>query len=228
MGHWLLFAVIREPVQKEVPANLARLGLSLEVQGGLAVVLGPAGSRLAAPLETEASAFFDTLAALHQIADLLPFRFGVLIPSREEVRSLLARHAGPFDATLTAIEGCEEWSLTVKTVKERPRTKAPAASGQAYLMARASEFRAIEAVAGTLKESARSNRWIRNFIVEERPAGHAVLTFLIPRDRPGAAREVEEAVQAASGARAVLSGPFPPFSFMPNLAVEERGNEATR
>src|SRR5690349_17284340 len=97
-------------------------------------------------LEENARAHEDVLLAVAAVADVVPFRFGTICRTADDVRAMLAEQRDALTAGLERIRGCVE--LGVKLWADRDRVEAalapqePAAeSGRAYLEARRNEQR---------------------------------------------------------------------------------------
>lgn len=151
---------------------------------------------------------------------LLPVRFGALV-ERSELERIIRRRRGMLTGALAAVAGRQQ--MTVR-IFGTPRRQTPAASpaavrsGADYLRARAAAARPP-----TPPESEAIRRAVAPFYVDERiepgPPGVLVtIHHLVPR---GAARRYRAAAAAAaaSGARhrVEISGPLPPYAFVPDL-----------
>jgi hypothetical protein len=173
----------------------------------------------------------------------IPLRFCTIFESSERVAALLERHAERLRAILADLAGKAEWGL--RAYLDRPRFDAAleaeareaaatpgATGGRAYLErkkaamdARARADRALaEALAATFSahQEAAARAAIQPVAPGTQPAGDLVLkaALLVPQSE----RERLERVFAAERARLEprgialkLSGPWPPYAFVPPL-----------
>jgi hypothetical protein len=179
---------------------------------------------------------------------VIPLRFCTIFESAARVEDLLARHAARLHEILRALEGCAEWAL--RAYLDRPRFEAataaraaaaaapaPAATrGRAYLEAKRAALLAREATAGALARAlddaheglARAAlRGVRQAVPPVDASGDELVmkaAYLVPL----AGREAFEAAAAALRDRASadgialrLTGPWPPYSFVPPLETVE-------
>jgi hypothetical protein len=117
--------------------------LELVREGDLAALAGEvetepfrAGVRAAedgdlAWLARAAQAHEAVLAGALGAGALLPFRFGMLVDTRDDVRALLAAQAGAFGARLAALRGAREWG--VKALLRRGELEAALAADEPAL-----------------------------------------------------------------------------------------------
>ncbi len=149
---------------------------------------------------------------------ILPARFGSLI-DRGELERVVALRRGAIVEALALVAGCEQMTVRVFAAgdERRPRVPAPAANGTAYLRQRADAERSVHALLGPLSDAARP------FVRAERSARAArgvaaTLYHLIARGDSTSYRERLDALRDARPAPDfVVSGPWPPFAFAPEL-----------
>jgi hypothetical protein len=194
----------------------------------------PAGAEGGAPaaeqLAEAALAHNRILLAALEAGDVLPVRFGTVLPDAAAVCRLLRERAGWFGARLGDIAGAVEYALRVE---ERgaagscaPRTPARPEDGRAYLRARR------DARADRRAHAARRTAFVRDLASRlsalsnsgplplrpgsAAPSRLADLTFLVRRAE--VAPFLDRARSLAGPAEALglsieLSGPWPPYAF---------------
>jgi hypothetical protein len=171
----------------------------------------------------------------HAVASsVLPFRLGTVVPNREAAHRLLTDRAAVLEPALRHVERCREWGVTVHPsdeaapVSRKAALAAPAGVGAAYLARRRQELAAIEelrrcrAMAGAeVAAELRANG------VEAKSGadGNALLceSYLVRREcEPAFLDAIDRCGDRLDecGLRLHLSGPWPPYSFVPSRALE--------
>jgi hypothetical protein len=146
-------------------------------------------------------------------APTLPVRFPTVLPSKPDVLAELRSRGAQWRRRLDDVAGCSEMVLRASWA-DRQGTPEPAddLSGGAYLRSRAADVHAFDAMAARLEGLARrSSRDVRRL----RVARGARYACLVPDDAiPALRRGVELWRREEPGRDAILSGPWPPFSFV--------------
>jgi len=160
--------------------------------------------RLVVALTTEADA-------------ILPVRFGTLV-DREELDRVVRSHAPLLREALRQVRGREQMTVRVFGESAAPVAPQAAASGTEYLQARAKLTRpALTGIALRISTA------VQPIVHAERSeAGQrgiqVTLNHLIDRGESSRYRAaVEKAVGSAESRSVVISGPWPPFAFAPDL-----------
>src|SRR4051794_27310622 len=223
-----------------------RLRLPEEGVGGRAVALVEHGQLAAlvsddveAPVRASRRnmlAHSSVLQAVVAQADVLPMRFGVVMPHAAAVRDeLLAAHADELGAELVACAGCVELAVTV-TCHQDAQLRAVLASDPSLLRRPAEHdieariafgervARAVEAererTAEALVERAKPTMIDAVIEAPRHDDMLANVAFLVERGRVAAFEEVLESPGAGRTVRCV--GPLPPYHFVDlGLAMEE-------
>ena len=201
-----------------IPARVGRHHLEcLELDGLVAIV----ERRVAAPVLSEGSLRDQhrVVVRLHQRAQaLIPVRFGALL-DRAELDRIVRQRRAPLVRALKRVRGMAQ--MTVRSFDARSRLPAalPAASGTAYLARRARDARpdvppALNAV----------RRAVRSLVVDEsieagRGAVRVVVNHLIRAgDVDRYLARAESALRRAAASESLLvTGPWPPFAFAPEI-----------
>jgi Gas vesicle synthesis protein GvpL/GvpF len=176
-------------------------------------------------------------------ATIVPLRLCTLYADDDSVRQMLARERAPFTEALDHLAGREEWGVKVLIDPERLKEEATARCGEpddieasggggAYMLRRRRD-REVRELAGSLatdvaeRVHARLAAWALDAV--SRPAqnrelsgheGEMVLnaSYLVEAERVDELRELVAAFEAenrALGARIELTGPWPPYNFVP-------------
>lgn len=157
---WYVYGLTWSELARHMEGARGIDGAPLEVlaTGSVAAVTSPVsaagqwGSTVQGELDLEALAprAGDHERVLEHLLDLgavLPLRFGVMYPSLDGVRRMLAAHAPEVQAELQRLAGQCEWGLTIKA-KRAPALAAvrdiKATAGRQYLDRRTEERRAQE------------------------------------------------------------------------------------
>jgi hypothetical protein len=182
---------------------------------------------LSSPLESVPPANPRTLA-LHQdvvatVVDAgatLPFRYGVAVPAVELQEWLIGRRARVI-AALGAVRGCVE--MTVKLMRLEGALVDQLVGSRAGVTPAEPAERDLQALAEVLAERAELPQW------RYHPAGSAgnvaaAVAFLVPRsDLAGFLARIAPVASHATGVAVVPTGPWAPYSFVPELGEAASG-----
>jgi len=148
---------------------------------------------------------------------ILPVRFGALMDSRE-LETLVSMRLVPIRKTLDLVAGRVQMTVRVFGAEagetQPPPTLPHSGSGAAYLEQRRRETSPVPT-----GEAAAISRAVRELVADERAQrgpGRVrwTLYHLIDRD---AVPQYEGALAPFESAAVVVSGPWPPFAFVPDL-----------
>jgi len=158
---------------------------------------------------------------------VLPLKLFTIYASDDRARADLGPRAGRLTRLLARLEGHEEWGVTIAPGAPRPVRAAARRSGVAYLQARrqalaGSRGRSLADAAEILVTAlARGTADRRIAAREPDEGGPAIATaFLLDRARRAAWRTRLRRVRAglqADGWTVSVSGPWPPYSFIPGV-----------
>lgn len=158
---------------------------------------------------------------------ILPARFGSFAANDPELRRFLRGREPVFAAALRRVRGAEQMILRIFVSAGLKAGPARARSGAAYLRRRAAALSGADVPAlKAIRAALASRRLVRGERVEtHRPAepapspveGPVVSVYhLIPRGRSQIyCDSVFDIVSRTSGVAAVVSGPWPPYAFVP-------------
>lgn len=218
-----------------VPAGVRGVhGAQLQciAQGELVALVSPVAelARVDTPEAVELVAYERVIRSQHAVADVVPMRFGSVLPDEAAVRAHLDEQRAAYLRSLARVAGCVEMGVrALVSVPHSPVAPEPAAnpsarSGVDYLKARQRRHSAesqLRDQCTMLEQSLLSMvaSLCREHRVELAPARSGVPTlcsvyFLVPREQVPAFRAALSPVTDGDSARATLSGPWPPFNFV--------------
>jgi hypothetical protein len=182
-------------------------------------------------------------AALTQ-STIVPLRMCTIFESKDGVREMLERRRAPLSETLDALDGRLEWAVKVLVDRERlmdaarppsgdAEHPAPAGAGGAYLQRRRSERGTREAASRLAAETAQQvHARLQDWAIDARTRppqnrelsgheGEMVLNaaYLVERARTDELRQIIAELEEhhrGLGARIELTGPWPPYNFVPS------------
>ena len=156
-----------------------------------------------------------------EIADvvnaILPVRFGALV-DRAELEAVVSMRLGPITKTLELVAGRVQMTARIfgaTDAESQPNSSEPRpASGAAYL-----EQRRRAAAAPLSGDGEAISRAVRHLVADERAhvgEGRIRSTLYHLIDRSAVA-DYEHATAPFASSSLVISGPWPPFAFVPDL-----------
>jgi Gas vesicle synthesis protein GvpL/GvpF len=195
--------------------------------GGRSLVRVRAGrvAAIAEPMDRPPAVAVERLQAQEQLvrrlaarhAAILPARFGSHTKDERELQSILRMRAASFARGLTRVRGAEQMILRL-FFSEPPAAvagvRARARPGTAYLRRRSgADIPALQAIRRALGRS--------KIVRDERLEMQAESLTVFHLIRQGTSRlyttAVFEAVSRESGVAAIVSGPWPPYAFTPEV-----------
>ena len=208
----LLYAVV--PADATPPETTGLQGHRLEtIRGALAAVVVEELSEPLHPAAEESRAFAEIICELAKTTSLLPIRFPTMLPTRSAVLAELQANEAAWRRRLTELDGLSEVVIRAQEAEtDNELRPAPHGSGTAYLVNRATVIHRRDASVAEISELVRA--WARAIKVLRQQHGIRLACLVADTDLP----QVQEAVtawqQARSGRQAVVSGPWPVFSFV--------------
>lgn len=242
---YLVYAIVRNmPGTTGLPTGLDGRPLSFLFLGkdvapnGLGVAFSLVPEEDAVPGTARLLAYAKVIEELHRLGTILPMRYGCLLDSETQMLDLLRRRQAVFDGALTAVEGCVEMGLRVLLPKDAAHCSPGKASleragsasepsllrpGTAYLASRRTVFAEREAWRAEAAEaSERLQRAFARLFVQchAEPAadaqGMVSLYFLVRGEDVARFRDQFRQVQESCPERLLLTGPWPPYNFVPS------------
>jgi hypothetical protein len=196
--------------------------MSVVAAHGLAAVVSRVEETGLAPSVSSVMAFERVVEALHARQAVIPLRYGCLMESEASIVRLLHDHRQEYEALLGRLRGMTEMGLRVLCPARRESIPdGPPSPGAAYLAVLRKRYgsagglspeetqladRITAGLAGCYQEQRR----------ETSPAGQQRLLslyFLTPTTGLERFRNQARQIRPPSGARLLLSGPWPPYNF---------------
>jgi hypothetical protein len=224
MGY-LVYCILGAPVVSGEPlTGVAGAALSFVEVPGLAAAASELALVESAPPVAELLAYGRVVQELHRRQAVIPMRYGAFVEGLSALQRLLTERTPRYAALLRELEGQVEMGIRV-LVPDGGVTLPPGAppvDGGQYLAGRKAYYRMRD-------ENARQHQALLDHYVRafaglygkqrtETAArdGQTVLSlyFLIPRGLIGPFKDVFRRVVETAGARALLSGPWPPYNFV--------------
>ena len=208
----LLYAVV--PADAAPPETSGLQGHRLEtVRGALAAVVVEELSERLHPSAEESGAFAEIICQLAKATSLLPIRFPTMLPARAAVLAELQANEAAWRRRLTELDGLSEVVIRAQEAEtDNEVGPAPHGSGTAYLVNRATVIHRRDASVAEISELVRA--WTREIKVLRQQHGIRLACLVADTDLPQVREAVAAWRQARSGRQAVVSGPWPVFSFV--------------
>jgi hypothetical protein len=205
-------------------------------QLAVAVSLAPPTTLLLNPANIRT--YGRVVAALHRRRTVVPMRFGCALTDEAAITCLLAERYGHYRTLLEELRGCVEMGIRLLLPVPHPVNGAASpepdllsstadpqtnslGAGWAYLRARKSLFNQQDRQAQDYCSIAAHCRshftgLFKKTSVDNNHQGGLLLSldFLVPENSLTAFRQAFRTFNPTPGAKALLSGPWPPFSFV--------------
>ena len=148
---------------------------------------------------------------------VLPLRFGTMLADEESLRAVLADRHDALAEGLERVRGRVE--LSVRVLGERPREPPRVeASGRAYLMARRDAHHRAERAADEVHEPLAALARDARLRAPAPPPAILAAAYLVDRPKVDAFKARVVALAAARDDLSIVgTGPWPPYSFVPDL-----------
>jgi hypothetical protein len=232
---YLVYCILGAGGEAAMPLGVDGQPVRLIEEGGLGAAVSPVSGPTngALPDTSRLLAYEGVVEALHRGRAVLPVRYGCLLTDESEVIELLRRHRQAYRSALGELEGCEELGVRIlpedaEEGRDAPRPEVPvSAPGRAYLAARRAHYEERDGRSeGQVAAAERCRAAFAGLFVKckvEYPSGsHPVflvpllsLYFLVKRENLEAFRRAFQALSRGDAARMLLSGPWPPYNFVP-------------
>ncbi len=208
----LLYAVVA--ADANAPETRGLHGHRLEtIRGPFAAVIAEECSERLRATAGESRAFAEIICDLAKTTSMLPIRFPTMLPTRSAVlRELNAKEAA-WRRRLTELDGLSEVVIRAQEAEaDHEVGTAHAGSGTTYLMNRAAVIHRREASVTETSELVRP--LAREIKVLPGNQGIRLACLMADADLPQLRDAVTTWEQARGGRQAVVSGPWPVFSFV--------------
>jgi hypothetical protein len=208
----LLYAVVA--ADANAPETRGLHGHLLEtIRGELAaVIVEECSERLSATSE-ESRAFAKIICDLATTISMLPIRFATMLPTRSAVLSELQANEATWRRRLAELDGLSEVVIRAQEAEtDHELGAAPDGSGTTYLVNRAAVIHRQEASITEITELVRP--WSREIKALPAQQGIRLACLVADGDVPQLRDAVTTWQQTRAGRQAVVSGPWPVFSFV--------------
>jgi len=219
---YLLHCIVEQGLEE--PRAQSR-GISLVAAQGLAAVVSQ-DEWDEPPTVARLLAFERVVESIHARQTALPLRYGCRMESEAEILRLLEERREEYEALLKRLRGMTEMGIRLLwPARAYPQPAAAASPGAAYL----ASLRQRYAVGNTLmpeevEAAQRIAGLLGGLFAEQRnevsssPQGRLLsLAFLTPRARVEEFRGKAREITPPGGAKLLLSGPWPPYSFVSTI-----------
>jgi hypothetical protein len=208
----LLYAVV--PADATVSEGRGLLGGRLEtIRGALAAVIVEESSERLDASGDESRAFAKIICDLAMAIPMLPIRFPTMLPTRSAVLAELQAKQAAWRQRLTELDGLAEVVVRAQeTEVDHEPESASGGSGTTYLVNRAAAIHRREALVAEISELVRT--WTREIKVLPPQQGVRLACLVADADVAQLRDAVTAWREARSGRQAVVSGPWPVFSFV--------------
>jgi len=205
----LLYAVVAPDTTAPDVPGLAGRELEIIRAAAAAVIVEECPDRLSAT-NHEAGMFAEIVCSLAQSASVLPVRFPTVLATRSAVLAELQAHERVWGQRLTDLSGLSEVVIRAQWADAQPDSPS-SASGTSYLLSRAAAMRQQEASVAEISGLIRD--WAREIKVLRSQQGIRLACLVAETDVPPLKGAILRWQEAVDRRQAVVSGPWPPFSF---------------
>lgn len=220
----LVYCIMHGPVDSGgVITGMQGAAVSFVGSDGVCAAVSETPSRDGAPPVADLLDFGKVVAELHRRMTVIPMRYGCFLSGIPELRDLLREKAREYETLLKELEGRVEMGIRILLPgrSEKPLQGNQPVTGHDYLTARRAHY-------GLSAELSRQHKMLLDrynqafsglystFRTEAgEQGGYDVVSlyYLIPERAVVPFRAAFAQVAAAEGAKALISGPWPPYSF---------------
>ena len=223
--------------QGELPRGIDGRPVQVLADGELAVAFSAVSDSLCSPNLLRLAAYAEAVRALHELSTVLPLQYGCFLPSREHLVNLLRARRCELLALLERVRGCHEMCIRIlpdvhggpAEPAESQVSLAREGRGTAYLAGRRQYYWQVDRSrrqAATLSQmwqarleglylECRTEFGVAPAVRRAGSSGPTLcIYFLVPRQREGDFRARFRTLMRRESARALLSGPWPPYNFV--------------
>ena len=214
----LLYCIVQQDLDKHPPEP----GMCVVAAHGLAAVVSRVEETSAAPSVSSVLAFERVVEAIHARQAVIPLRYGCLMESEPAIVRLLEDHRQEYGAQLARLLGMTEMGIRVLWPARAGVPPAfPPSPGAAYLASLRDRYptagaldreegQLADRIAGLLSGCSTEQRREVSSSSQRRLLS---LYFLTSKDGEERFRSEARKICPPSGAKILLSGPWPPYNF---------------
>jgi hypothetical protein len=216
---YLLYGI----VQQDLAGCSPEPGMCLLTAHGLAAAVSAVEETSSPPSVSSLLAYERVVEAIHARQAVIPLRYGCVMESESAVIRFLEDHCQEYQALLSRLLGMTEMGIRVLW-PARPGVlpSVPSSPGAAYLMSLRNRYNSANALAP--EEAQLADRIVgllsgcsteQRREVSSSSQGRLVsLYFLTPKTYADQFRQKSRQIYPPSGAKLLLSGPWPPYNFV--------------
>ena len=216
---YLLYGIVQQDSARGSPGP----GMCVLTAHGLAAAVSPVEEISSEPSVSALLAYEKVVEAIHARQAVIPLRYGCVMESESAVVRLLEDHRQEYEALLSQLLGMTEMGIRVLwPARAGAPPGFPSSPGAAYLAALRNRYGSASALAPEEAQladqimgllSGCSNDQRRE--VSSSNQGRMVsLYFLTPTTCAEKFRKQVRLIRPPSGAKLLLSGPWPPYNFV--------------
>ena len=222
---YLLYGITKDPVVKGGPlTGVKGREVSFVTGHGLCAAVSEMSAEDGAPPVSELLVYSRVVEDLHRLQAVVPLRYGCFLNGIPFIRDALKERQRQYHALLEKLEGQVEMGIRIllsEQVGESWQEKQPA-TGQDYLTLRKAHYRMREETSGHHRMilertiQAFSGLYGRQRTETAAKNGSVILSlyFLMPENKVSLFRETFRRVAEDEEAKALISGPWPPYNFV--------------
>jgi hypothetical protein len=216
---YLLYGI----VQRDLAGSSPDPGICLLAAHGLAAAVSAVQAMGLPSSVSSLLAYERVVEAIHARQAVIPLRYGCVMESESAVMRLLEDHRQEYQALLSRLLGMTEMGIRILwPARLGVMPDFPPSPGAAYLMSLRTRYNSANALAPEESQLAdRIMSLLSGCSTEQRrevsPSSHGRLVslyFLTPKTWAEQFREKARQIDPPSGAKLLLSGPWPPYNFV--------------
>lgn len=230
----LVYCIMNRPVEGGGVITGVRNGVvSFVKSDGLWAAVSDTPSQDGPPPVSDLLVYGRVVEALHHRVAVIPMRYGCFLAGIPELQRLLQEKEREYEILLKELEGHVEMGIRILLPQraERPPKRGQPVTGCDYLAVRRAQYRMSEEVSGRHKslvdryDHAFGGLYSKSRTEADERGGRIVLSlyYLIPESTVGLFREAFARTATAEGAKALVSGPWPPYNFANSGLVPAEG-----
>lgn len=207
-----LYALAEHPAQ--LPAIDGTTLHAVPVTEALDAVVGNVAEATPSPTREAIIGHAQVVEAVAGTSDaVLPARFGRPLRDEAELTSVVREREAELHAALDRVRGCIE--VGVRVLCGGGRTGNEGGTGREYLLGRLESVRTAEGVARAIEDAVGEKARERDVRVVAKDDVLVTAAFLVPRSELDSVRaSVEELAGGHPALTFVVTGPWPPYSFV--------------
>ncbi|MFH0789810.1 MAG: GvpL/GvpF family gas vesicle protein [Pseudomonadota bacterium] len=222
---YLLYGITKDPVVKVGPmTGVKGREISFVTGHGLCAAVSEISTEDGAPPVAELLVYSRVVEDLHRLQAVVPMRYGCFLNGIPVIRDALKERQRQYQALLEKLEGHVEMGirLLLSEAETPPPQAVPPVNGRNYLSRQKVHYRMREETSlhhqilldGTIQAFSGLYDKHRTETATKNGAVILSLYFLVPGNKVNLFRETFRRVAEDREAKALISGPWPPYNFV--------------